>query len=131
MARQFIGRRDQIPAVAQYVSEMPPAAPARDLTGGDAAKGEMLYKAVCTNCHGADGGGMVNSALYPDLPNLAPSLLIADDWYMLTQLKKFKGGVRGVHPQDPYGTAMANMAQTLTDEPAMMDVIAYIKTLPN
>ena len=130
MARSFNGRRHQFPGVAEYVASLPPVSPARELEGGDADKGKLTYQAVCANCHGADGKGMVNSALYPDLPNLAPSLVIADDWYMLTQLKKFKGGVRGVHPEDKYGTAMANMSLTLTDEPAMMDVIAYIKTLP-
>lgn len=130
MARTFRDRREQIPVVSAYVESLPAVAPARDLEGGDAEAGKLTYQGVCQNCHGADGEGMVKSDLYPDLPNLAPSLTIADDWYMLSQLKKFKGGIRGSHPDDKYGTAMANMALTLADENAMLDVIAYIKTLP-
>ena len=47
----------------------------------------------------------------------------------MSQLKKFKNGIRGVHPDDEYGSVMANMVLVLADEQAMKDVIAYIKTL--
>ena len=29
------------------------------------------------------------------------------DWYLVTQLKNFKQGVRGAHPKDMYGPQMA------------------------
>ena len=35
------------------------------------------------------------------------------DWYMATQLKNFKEGIRGAHPQDMYGAQMALMAAML------------------
>lgn len=129
MARTFRDRRDMIPVVSAFVEGMPAVAPSRDMEGGNAENGKLTYVAVCQNCHGANGEGMVNSDQYPDLPNLAPPLTIADDWYMMAQLYKFKNGIRGVHPDDKYGTAMANMSLTLTDENAMRDVVAYIKTL--
>jgi cytochrome c oxidase subunit 2 len=137
MARTFRDRRDQIPAVADYVAALPPVSPGRTLELGEGEaltaridNGKGLYTAVCQTCHGENGEGVVNSAQYPDLPNLAPPLNIADDWYMLTQLKKFKSGIRGAHPDDKYGKAMANMVLVLNDESAMKDVIAYITTLP-
>ena len=47
----------------------------------------------------------------------------------MTQLYKFKNGLRGTHPDDTYGAQMAAMASTLADTTAMHDVIAYIRTL--
>jgi len=90
------------------------------MTGGDVASGQAKY-AVCLACHGPDGRG--NEALH------APPLADRADWYMLAQLRKFKSGMRGAHPQDTYGAQMRAMAMTLADEQAMHDVVAYIKTL--
>jgi len=87
---------------------------------GDAERGKTLF-ATCTACHGADGRG--NQQLN------APPLHQADGWYLLTQLKNFKHGVRGANPQDTTGGQMRPMAQGLSDEQAMRDVIAYIDTL--
>jgi cytochrome c553 len=47
---------------------------------------------------------------------------------MLSQLKKFKSGVRG-GANDTAGAMMAGMANSLVDEQAMKDVVAYIRTL--
>ena len=48
---------------------------------------------------------------------------------MLTQIVKFKTGMRGAHPDDAMGAQMAAMSQTLEDSTAMDDVVAYIRTL--
>jgi cytochrome c553 len=59
----------------------------------------------------------------------APPLVTASDWYLLTQLKNFKHGVRGANAAaDVSGAMMMPMAAPL-DEQAMKDVIAYIQTL--
>lgn len=87
---------------------------------GDAAKGKPLF-AACAACHGPDAAG--NEALK------APPLAGSDDWYLLTQLKNFKHGVRGANPMDTTGAQMRPMAQGLADEAAMRDVVAYIGTL--
>jgi cytochrome c oxidase subunit II len=51
------------------------------------------------------------------------------DWYMVTQLKNFKQGIRGAHPQDMYGPQMGLMADILVDDQAINDLVAYINTL--
>ena len=59
----------------------------------------------------------------------APRLAGLDDWYLATELKKFKGGVRGADPRDEEGSAMAPMAQSLANEKVIRDMAAYISTL--
>ena len=56
----------------------------------------------------------------------APRLKGMSDWYMARQLKNFREGVRGTHPQDPNGAQMALIAAMLADDAAIGDVIAYI-----
>jgi cytochrome c oxidase subunit 2 len=51
------------------------------------------------------------------------------DWYLATQLKNFRAGVRGGHPQDFYGKQMGFMGRNLQDDKQVQDVIAYINTL--
>jgi cytochrome c oxidase subunit 2 len=51
------------------------------------------------------------------------------DWYMVTQLKNFRDGIRGAHPQDMYGSQMALMAAMFTDDQLISDLVAYIGTL--
>ena len=41
------------------------------------------------------------------------------------------GTIRGKHPQDTYGAQMQAMSNTLPDEAAMKNVIAYIISLEN
>lgn len=111
----------QISTVAQYVAALPVQKPAPTLTGGDPIKGKTLF-APCTACHQADGKGM--EALK------APPLTHANDWYLTASLKKFKLGVRGTNALDTSGATMRPMAQTLVDDKAVADVVAYIVTLP-
>lgn len=116
MAMTLMSDND-VAIVAEYVSLLKPAQPAASLDG-DPKKGEALY-ATCMACHQADGKG--NEAVN------APPLVNTHDWYLVTQLKKFKGKVRGA--KDPIGQAMYPMANGLADEQAMKDVTAYILTL--
>lgn len=107
-------------AVAAYVASLPKHRPAPTLEGGDAAAGQVLY-ATCMACHGPTATG--NQQLG------APPLNHASDWYLLTQIRHFKDGVRGANPADTTGATMRPMAKTLADEKAMKDVIAYVMTL--
>jgi cytochrome c oxidase subunit 2 len=93
---------------------------AGSMAAGDPAKGKTLY-ATCGACHGANAEGM--EALN------APKLAGQEEWYTVRQLQNFKSGVRGGNPRDTYGMQMAPMAQLLTDDQAMADVAAYIKSL--
>jgi len=96
-----------------------PDNPAPNTVTGDIAHGAELY-AVCANCHGADGQGIRMNA---------PRVAGMSDWYLLSQLKNFKDGVRGSHPADLHGKQMGFMARMLQDEQAMKDVVQYINTL--
>ena len=87
----------------------------------DAAAGEQTYNSVCVACHGADGTG--NEALG------AANILYLSEAYMIRQLKYFKDGIRGAHPEDTRGQQMAAIAKTLPDEQAIANVVAYISTL--
>ncbi len=76
---------------------------------------------TCGACHGADGRGMQATN--------APRLAGMSDWYLVTQLKNFRQGIRGAHPKDMYGPQMASMAAILADDQATNDLVAYINTL--
>ncbi len=112
---------EEIQAVAAYVESMPRANPKPVLEGGDPQRGAALY-APCIACHGANADG--NQALW------APRLQGANDWYLLSSLRRYKAGIRGTNPLNANAQIMRGMAGTLVDEQAMKDVVAYIMTLP-
>ena len=102
--------------VAAYIGTLPDKA-APTTVKGDARKGQQKFE-TCGACHGAAGQGI-------EATN-APRLKGMSDWYMVTQLKNFRDGVRGAHPQDMYGAQMALMAAMLTDDQAIADLVTYI-----
>ena len=104
--------------VIAYIGTLPDS-PAPATVDGDVAHGAKLYT-LCANCHGDDGQGIKMNA---------PRQAGMNDWYLLSQLKNFKQGIRGQHPEDLGGKQMRAMAQTLQDDQAMRDVVAYINTL--
>ena len=110
----------EVKAVSAYVATLTPRKMPQTLKGGDAAAGAASYK-VCLACHGPDGKG--NEALK------APPIAGQHDWYLFSQLKKFKGGIRGTNPRDVTGAQMRPMAMLLPDEQAMKNVLAHISTL--
>lgn len=109
----------EMAAAARFVAATESAAPAVTVDG-DHERGKTLYGS-CAACHGANGEG--NEALR------GPALTGLNDWYLLTQLKNYKAGIRGAHPEDTFGQQMRSAAQLLADEQAMRDVIRYIATL--
>jgi len=110
---------EDVVMIAERVAKAPAHNPPKSVDG-DATRGKELF-APCVACHGPAGAGVELLG--------APALTGASDWYMLTQLKNFKAGVRGANPKDTSGATMRPMAQNLPDEQAMKDVIAYIGTL--
>ncbi len=109
-----------VAAVADYIASL--ESPASALTvEGDPIRGEDYYKQLCGACHGAQAQG--NRALH------SPRLAGSDDWYLVTQLKAFREGVRGSHPEDRNGRQMRAMAATLPDEQAIRDVVSYLHSL--
>jgi cytochrome c oxidase subunit II len=105
--------------VAAYIKTLPDKA-APTTIQGDARRGQSRYT-TCAACHGADGRGIAATN--------APRLKGMSDWYLATQLKHFRDGVRGSHPQDLYGAQMVLLAAILTDDAAINDLVAYIGKL--
>lgn len=87
---------------------------------GDLEKGKVLYN-ICTACHGqtAEGTPTLN----------APANAGQDPWYLTRQLKNFRAGIRGAHPDDTFGAQMRPMAMMLNDEQDIADVVAYLSSM--
>jgi cytochrome c oxidase subunit 2 len=113
-----LGDDTAIDNVTAYIKTLPDN-PAPATVKGNAKNGQKPY-VTCGACHGSDGRG--NQAMN------APGLKGMSDWYLVTQLKNFKQGIRGAHAQDMYGPQMALMAAILPDDQAINDLVAYIKT---
>ena len=121
MSLTLRGETDVADVVA-YAASLPKADP-QSTVEGNVEAGKALY-VLCAACHGPTGDGIE--------PMKAPSLNHIDDWYLVEQLQKFKAGVRGTRPGDPYGVLMgpsSPMALTLTTDQSVRDVVAYIMTL--
>ncbi|MCH7672175.1 MAG: c-type cytochrome [Proteobacteria bacterium] len=86
----------------------------------NARRGRTAFQS-CAACHGTDAEG--NEALG------APALAGQNDWYLVTQLKNFRGGLRGAHQDDTYGAQMISMSRTLVGDAAILDVVSYINSL--
>ena len=86
---------------------------------GDVAKGKQTF-VICAVCHGDHAQGNEDFE--------APRLQGQHDWYLLTQLEKFKSEVRGGHDDDDGGQVMIGIVASL-DEAAFENVVAYIGTL--
>ena len=97
-----------------------PDNPSPTTIDGDVKAGQKIYN-VCAYCHGGDAQGIqaIN----------APRMAGMTDWYLANQLKNFRSGVRGAHPQDFYGKQMGFMGRNLQTDQQIYDVIAYIGTL--
>jgi cytochrome c553 len=102
-----------------YVAAFEPKSPAVTVSG-DIEHGRALF-AACAACHGAEGQG--NESLH------APALARRTDWYLVTQLRNFRAGLRGALAEDVSGQQMRAVASSLADDAAIDDVVAYIDTL--
>ena len=119
MSRQMMNL-DEVRAVTRYVASLPVQKSERLVKDGDAKAGAASY-ATCIACHGAKGEG--NAA------TKGPPLAHLPDWYMLSQLEKFKAGIRGATPNDTTGATMRAMSSIMIDKQMMKNVVAYISTL--
>jgi cytochrome c553 len=108
-----------IDAAITYVASFQPKAPPITVAG-DPARGRDLYE-TCLPCHGPKGEG--NQTLG------APALADRTDWYLVTQLRNYKAGLRGNDHRDTTGAQMRAIATTLPDARAIDDVVAYINSL--
>jgi len=100
-----LGDDAAIDNVVAYINTLPDNPAPRTVTK-TTTNAQRLY-VTCGACHGADGRGMQATN--------APRLAGISDWYLATQLKNFKQGIRGAHPKDMYGPQMASMAAISAD----------------
>ena len=96
-----------------------PSQPSLTTIKGDIERGKQLYQS-CANCHGPDAKGK------PEVK--APGLLVQEDWFLLDQLRKYKIGLRGTHPNDTFGIVMAATVKDWPDKD-FKDVVSYLKSL--
>ena len=115
-----LGDDTAIENVSAFIRTLPDN-PAPATVKGSANDGQGLYVSTCGTCHGPNGRGV--QAMN------APGLKGMSDWYLVTQLKNFKQGVRGAHPQDMYGPQMGLISEVLLDDQAINDLVAYVNTL--
>lgn len=106
--------------VVAYIKTLK-AVPAVATLTGDAAAGKATFTKICATCHGPAAKGQ--------LALKAPALAGQADWYMKTQLDKFRTGVRGADARDVTGAQMRAMSAQLTTDQMVLDVIAYIGSL--
>jgi cytochrome c oxidase subunit 2 len=110
---------DDVKTVAAYLASLPPAERTTTVTG-DEERGKNLYT-TCSACHGEGGKGNAEVK--------SPSLLLQGDWYLVSQLKKFRAGQRGAHKDDAPGMQMRAMTMMLQDDQALADLAAYVASL--
>ncbi|PCJ22076.1 MAG: cytochrome c oxidase subunit II [Gammaproteobacteria bacterium] len=115
----LLSSQSEVRDVSAYIASMPNTATVATIEG-NIFRGQTIYE-NCANCHGVKGQGI-------EAMN-APVAAGMSDWYMMTQLHNFKEGIRGAHDGDFYGDQMILMADTLADDSAINDVVAYINTL--
>lgn len=106
---------EEIRRVAAHIASLPPQSHLLTVRG-DKNRGKLIYL-QCANCHGFKGEGKLESK--------SPPLNTLEDWFQLEQLRKFKSGLRGKHPQDAEGNAMRLAVLGLSDAD-LKNVTRYI-----
>ena len=84
-------------------------------------RGAALWD-TCAACHGDNGEG---NRLYH-----APAIAGMPEWFVTSQLNKFKEGIRADHPDDVTGLRMRPMARTLLHEGDLESVSKHVASLP-
>ena len=84
---------------------------------GNAARGKSLL-VTCIGCHGTDLNG--------DVGRKSPALASQNAWHLITQMQKYKHGIRGGDASDVNAIAMRDIASKLSDQ-QMADIAAHIK----
>jgi cytochrome c553 len=85
------------------------------------APGQEIFE-LCVQCHGPSGAGIRELN--------APSIAGLPKWYVEAQLKKFRTGVRGTHPQDIGGMQMRPMTISFHNEADLLAAAGYVSSLP-
>lgn len=90
------------------------------LEGGDPERGAELFRERCMECHRYNGRG--ESAFR------SGQLIGLQDWYIVSQLKKFRDGTRGANEDDLEGGKMHRVTEKMTDQ-SFLDLSAHLAEL--
>jgi cytochrome c oxidase subunit 2 len=121
MAMTLVSDQDIVDVVA-YLGTLQPDVLPDTVQGGNATKGKEIYT-TCAACHGDDGKGIEVLS--------APRVAGIPDWYLKRQVENFDTDIRGTHADDVFGRQMGVIQKlVLKDAQSILDVIAYINTLP-
>jgi cytochrome c553 len=106
--------------VAGYITSLELIPTVTTIKGGDAERGAELFRERCMECHRYNGRGE---------PVFRSAQLIGlQDWYLLSQMKKFQAGNRGGHVDDVDGNKMHRITEKMTDE-SFRDIATHIADL--
>lgn len=111
-----IENKVEIAYLADWFANQKPK-PAIRTIRGDKVLGKKLYEQRCVQCHGENAEG--NRKLK------SPALDKLEGWYFIEQMRKFRSGERGYHPQDEWGRVMAVASKGLADWD-LKNLIAYV-----
>ena len=121
MALTLVTDQDVVDVIAYFDTLVPEILP-QTIQGGDTAKGKEIF-AICAVCHGDDGKGIEVLS--------APRVAGIPGWYLERQVRNFDKDIRGTHSDDVFGRQMGVIQKLmLENDQAILDVIAYINTLP-
>ena len=107
-------------AVAEYIASLPRVFPKQTIIVATDA-GRELYAERCMECHRYNGGG--------EFAFGSPPLMGLQDWYLKSELLKFKTGQRGVMKGDVNGQKMAFASGFIEDEETLQSLVAYLVSM--
>ena len=111
----------QTRAIASLVESLPRAHPVPTITTA-VERGKELYSDRCMECHRYNGEG--------ELVFGAAPLVGLQDWYLATQLRKFRDGLRGSAGDDANGQKMVHVTRSfIEDEEMVQSVVAWLMKL--
>lgn len=98
-----------------------PPVVAMDSSGSPVSSRTLQQWHLCGTCHGEAGQGKKELR--------APAIAGLPEWYIGEQLKKFRSGARGGHPQDIPGMRMMPMSRTLKEDD-VAPMVRFVASLP-
>lgn len=104
---------DQIARIAKYISSLPQNSPSEKTQ--KIVELQPLYEA-CASCHGDHGQG--NSEMQ------GPALHQFSEEYLVLQLRNYRQGLRGGHPEDELGQIMRTTVEYLSLDDAQIRALA-------
>lgn len=108
--------------VLAYIATFEVEAAAKPELDADTLRnGNRQYTSQCAACHGNNAKG--NEALK------SPNLTTLSEDYLTRQLQNYKAGIRGYHQDDKYGRQMRMMANTISNDKNLKDIVSFIQTL--